>query len=232
MKKLNCYIITALVLMVIVIGCSKLPMDNTDISKDYEIKLKEKDDKIAVLEGKIKDLEAIKSNAVPSSNNLISTAMDIMKLIKEKDMNALSQYVHPTAGVRFTPYFNVNTQIDKVFSASQVVGLMQDSQVLNWGNYDGSGAPIDLKFSDYYDKFVYDKDFVNPEIIGNNVAIGSGNIVDNVTAAYPNGQFIEFHFSQFDPQYEGADWESLRLVFEEYNDTWYLVGIIHGQWTI
>ena len=232
MKKLNYYIITALVLAVIVTGCSKVPKDKTEASKDYEIRLKEKDDKIAVLEEKIKDLESGRNNAVPSSNNLISTAMDVMELIKEKDMNTLSQYIHPTAGVRFTPYFYVNTQTDQVFSASQVAGLMQDSQVLNWGNYDGSGAPIDLKFSDYYDKFVYDKDFVNPEIIGNNVAVGSGNIEDNVTAAYSNGQFIEFHFSQFDPQYGGADWKSLRLVFEEYNSVWYLVGVIHGQWTI
>ena len=62
--------------------------------------------------------------------------------------------------------------------------------------------------------------------------MGSGNIEDNVTAAYSNGQFIEFHFSQFDPQYGGAYWESLRLIFEEYNSAWYLVGVIHGQWTI
>jgi (p)ppGpp synthase/HD superfamily hydrolase len=28
------------------------------------------------------------------------------------------------------------------------------------------------------------------------------------------------------------DWRSLRLVFEKKNDIWYLVGIIHDQWTI
>ena len=186
-------------------------------------------EKIAELEQRIKDLE---SNNSQSANNLITAAMNVMELIKDKDMNALSKYVHPTAGVRFTPYFHVNTQTDQVFTASQVAALMQDNQVLTWGAYDGSGEPIDLKFSDYYDKFIYDKDFINPEIIGNNVAVGSGNIEDNVTSSYPNGQFIEFHFSQFDPQYEGIDWESLRLVFEEYNNTWYLVGVIHGQWTI
>jgi UDP-N-acetyl-2-amino-2-deoxyglucuronate dehydrogenase len=31
---------------------------------------------------------------------------------------------------------------------------------------------------------------------------------------------------------EGMDWRSLRLVFEKKNDIWYLVGIIHDQWTI
>jgi len=171
-------------------------------------------------------------NNSPASNNIISVAMDVMELIKAKDMNTLSQYVHPTSGVRFTPYFFVDAQTDQVFTPSQAAGLMQDTQVITWGVYDGSGEPINLKFSDYYDKFIYDKDFVNPEIIGNNVAVGSGNMIDNVAEIYPNGHFIEFHFSQFDPQYEGIDWESLRLVFEQHNNTWYLVGVIHGQWTI
>jgi hypothetical protein len=28
------------------------------------------------------------------------------------------------------------------------------------------------------------------------------------------------------------DWRSLRLVFEEQGGSWYLVGIVHDQWTI
>jgi (p)ppGpp synthase/HD superfamily hydrolase len=28
------------------------------------------------------------------------------------------------------------------------------------------------------------------------------------------------------------DWRSLRLVFEKKDDIWYIVGIIHDQWTI
>lgn len=231
MKRLSIFMIIVLILAMIITGCSQKPIEQNDTSKNYENELKNKDEKISELEQKIKDLESEKNQAA-SNNNLISTAVDVMELIKAKDMNALSQYIHPTAGVRFTPYFYVDTQSDQVFTASQVANLMQDSQILTWGNYDGSGEPINLKFSDYYDKFIYDKDFVNPQIIGNNVAVGKGNTEDNITAAYPNGHFIEFHFSQFDPQFEGIDWESLRLVFEEYNNTWYLVGVIHGQWTI
>jgi (p)ppGpp synthase/HD superfamily hydrolase len=43
---------------------------------------------------------------------------------------------------------------------------------------------------------------------------------------------VEYHFSGFDPKYEGMDWRSLRLVFEEKDNIWHLVGIIHDQWTI
>ena len=227
MKRLNVLMMIILIFLMAFTGCTQNP-ENENLSKDL---IKEKDEKIADLEKRIKDLEE-KSNNQNTPNNIISTAIDVMELLKNKDMNSLSQYVHPTLGVRFTPYFNVDTQTDQTFTSAQVMGLMQNKQVLNWGVYDGSGEPIDLNFSDYYDKFIYDQDFLNPELIGNNYAIGKGNMEDNVAVAYPNGQFIEFHFTQFDPQYEGIDWESLRLVFEQYNNTWCLVGIIHGQWTI
>jgi hypothetical protein len=34
------------------------------------------------------------------------------------------------------------------------------------------------------------------------------------------------------PKNEGLGWQSLRLVFEEFEGNWKLVGIIHNQWTI
>lgn len=226
--------IILLILVMTFTACTQKPINE---NPSNETLIKEKDEKIADLEKRIKDLEEnlaenLESNNQNTPNSIISTAIDLMELIKDKDMNALSQYVHPTLGVRFSPYFNVDTQTDQIFTAAQAAGLMQNNQVVNWGVYDGSGEPMDLNFSDYYDKFIYDQDFLNPELIGNNFVIGKGNMEDNVAVAYPNGQFVEFHFSQFDPQYEGIDWESLRLVFEQYNNTWYLVGIIHGQWTI
>ena len=32
--------------------------------------------------------------------------------------------------------------------------------------------------------------------------------------------------------FDGMDWKSLRLVFQEKDNIWYLVGIIHDGWTI
>jgi hypothetical protein len=51
-------------------------------------------------------------------------------------------------------------------------------------------------------------------------------------SAKQTGQGRTREQSGFDPEYEGMDWRSLRLVFEKKNDIWYLVGIIHDQWTI
>lgn len=109
---------------------------------------------------------------------------------------------------------------------------MENTQIYNWGVYDGSGESIDLPFSEYYNKFIYDVDFADADIIGNNTVAKVGNTVNNISQAYPNGSFVEFHFSGFDAKYAGLDWRSIRLVFEKVNENWYLVGIIHDQWTV
>jgi hypothetical protein len=61
--------------------------------------------------------------------------------------------------------------------------------------------------------------------------LGGGNSIDNSSEFYPEAKIVEYYFSGFDPQYGGMDWRSLRLVFSELNDTWYLVGVIHDEWT-
>ncbi|WP_422486147.1 hypothetical protein [Gudongella sp. DL1XJH-153] len=164
--------------------------------------------------------------------SLLTTAMEVIDLIEDMNMSDLDVYVHPSKGVRFTPYDYVDLQNDIVIQAAQFQNLVNSPIVNNWGEFDGTGDPIDMTFDDYYDRFIYDVDFANPEMIGNNYKIGTGNIINNVDTEYPNGQFVEFHFTGFDPQYNGMDWRSLKLVFEDHNGAWHLVGIIHGEWTI
>ena len=178
------------------------------------------------------DAEQVKSEAKQvNSSSLLPVALDVVNALKHKDMNAFSSYIHSTAGVRFSPYGHIDVQHDLQFSTSQLPSLWSSTEVYQWGVYDGSGDPIQLTFQDYFDRFVYDVDFANPHMIGNNVVVGAGNMINNIQQAYSNGPFVEFHFTGFDPQYSGMDWRSLRLVFEQENSEWKLVGIIHDEWT-
>ncbi|MGB4440375.1 MAG: hypothetical protein WBJ13_14380, partial [Sedimentibacter sp.] len=62
--------------------------------------------------------------------------------------------------------------------------------------------------------------------------LSSGNMAENQYEVYENAIVVEYYFPGFNPDFGGADWKSLRLVFEEYEGAWKLVGIIHNQWTI
>jgi hypothetical protein len=121
---------------------------------------------------------------------------------------------------------------DLVFSSEEIKHINDSDKVYTWGAYDGSGEPIKLTFEEYLSAFVYDKDFLNAEYVGYDEYIGQGNTINNIFDVYPDGKLLEYYFSGFEPEYEGIDWESLKLIFEEKDGSWYLVGIVHDQWTI
>ena len=212
-----------LLFALILSGCSGSQGGNTSQLQQENTALQQK---ITALEAQISASQA----NIQSSPLLL--AMEAVQLIGAQDFDGLTPYVHPSKGVRFSPYTFVDTAQDLSFTASQFAGLMSSSNVYNWGSFDGSGDPINFTFAQYYNRFIYDQDFANPHMIGNNVVIGQGNSLNNITSAYPAGQFVEFHFTGFDPQYEGMDWRSLRLVMEQNAGLWFLVGIIHDEWTI
>lgn len=155
-----------------------------------------------------------------------------IKALKDKDAKVMSKIVHPTKGVRFSPYGFVDAQNDVVLTRDKILNAFNDQTIYNWGIFDGSGMPIELTFNDYYEQFIYDKDFAKAEKIGINKIIGQGNSINNIFEVYPDGFMVEYHFSGFNPDFDGLDWESLRLVFELDDGEWFLVGAVHDQWTI
>jgi hypothetical protein len=157
-------------------------------------------------------------------------AEEILTAFKNKDYEKLSSYVHPEKGVRFSPYSYVDTNRDKKFTADQIKGMTTDKTVYEWGSFDGSGDPIKLNFSDYAKRFVYDQDFLTVKQVSLNHPIGKGNTINNAADKYPDATIVEYYFPGTD-KYDGMDWRSLRLVMEKKDGTWYLVGVIHDEWT-
>lgn len=157
-------------------------------------------------------------------------AAEVLSALEQVDLEALAGLVHPTKGVRFSPYTYVQIGEDLVFTADELRNLDPD-EVRTWGKYDGSGMPIELSFREYVHKFAYRPEFKETDQISFNEPIGSGNTINNVAEAYPDGVFVEYHHPGTE-EYTGMDWCSLRLVFEEMGGTWYLVGVVNDQWTI
>jgi hypothetical protein len=168
---------------------------------------------------------------------IAARAAQVILALRDRDMRTLANLAHPGDGLRFSPYGYVRAGAgapegqDLVFGAAEVAGLWSDPTIYMWGSAAGSGTPIELAFAGYYDEYVYDVDFAQPDVVGFDVTIGTGNTIDNIAEVYPGAFTVEYHFEGFDPQYAGLDWRSLRLVFEESGGSWYLVGIVHDEWT-
>ena len=151
--------------------------------------------------------------------------------LKEKDLHKLAGLAHPRKGIRFSPYPWVS-EGNLVLLPSEILTTWNDESNRLWGYYDGSGFPMELTFQDYYDQFVYSQDFINAERTNYNEFSAIGNTANNALEFYEDSIVVEYYFIGFDPQYEGMDWEGLQLAFQEDENTWYLVGIIHENWTI
>jgi len=164
-----------------------------------------------------------------SSKKIIKDkATKVMKNLKVKDIETLVNYVHPEKGLRFTSHTTVNKEEDVVLSIEKLKNFDTDEEYI-WGHYDGKGDEIKLTPEEYYEEFIYTKDFLTTEQVGYNEVLSSGNMLENQFEVYDNPIIVEYYVPG--EEFYNA-WESLRLVFEEYEGNWKLVGIIHNQWTI
>ncbi len=154
----------------------------------------------------------------------------VVQALAIRDLATVAQFVHPEAGIRFSPYTYVKED-SPVFSPDNLLGLVGSTAVYLWGDFDGSGEPIEMTFDEYFDRFLFSADFSNPEVMAVNEQIGLGNTINNIAEFFPGSTFIEYHFSGFEEEYSGMDWVSLRLVFVQESGQWYLVGLVNDRWT-
>jgi|GEM_PF-3470461 len=163
--------------------------------------------------------------------SLLNCSYRILGLLKTRDYTGLSEWVHKEKGLLFAPYSTISPGENQVFLPAIVKNFGNDNTIYIWGITDGVGKPIKMTGGEYFNRFVYDADFLNALNIGINTINRYGNALENVAEIYTSAQFVEFHFSGSE-ELEGMDWKSLKLVFEKSGGKFYLTAIIHSEWTV
>ena len=157
-------------------------------------------------------------------------AYTVLANIRDEDFLALSRVVHPDLGLVLSPCATIDLTTDRRFSSEQVAALGTDTSTYVWGVYNGSGEPIEMTVSEYFDKFVPAAYHLNAAVIGVNQIIKSGNALENIFDVFPGVQFVDFHIPG-EEQNEEFGWSSLRLGFEEYEGSLWLITIVYSTWT-
>lgn len=170
--------------------------------------------------------------ALTGNEPLITRAIEVAQFIRDRNWSALAGAIHPEKGVRFTPYSWVEPNTDMTFTPEEVAAFGSDSASYMWGYSDGPGEPMYMTPEEYFVRFVFNADYTQAPCLSVNRIMASGNALENVADAYPDGRFVEFYYSGLDPVNEGFDWCALKLVFEAYGNQLMLVGVIHSEWTI
>lgn len=163
---------------------------------------------------------------------IVLVANEVVEAFVRRDGERLAGRAHPHKGVRFSPYAYVDVEEDRVFLPAQLRHFWDDATVHVWGHADGSGEPIALTPEQYVERFVLDRDYRAAGRVGVNADQTRGNTVDNAAQAYPQGTRVEYYVEPAPGGGAAAfDWSALRLVFEQVDGRWLLVGVIHDQWT-
>lgn len=171
--------------------------------------------------------------AVPNKDSILKEkTQEVFRILKNKKYRALDSLIHPVDGIRFSPYAHI-TDSDRIFTKDEFQHLFtkNKNKKYHWGVYDGSGDPIILTATEYFGNFVYDGNFIMPNKLQVNKIIAKGNTINNIHSYYKEDDFTESYLKGT-KKYEQMDWKSVRLVFRQHNGKYYLIGIIHDQWTI
>lgn len=169
--------------------------------------------------------------ACTEASSSIDTAKIILQSLKDKDIDTLSTFIDSNEWIRFTPYSYIDISNNIIIKDIKTEYENTGKIILRW-HYDWTWDPINLNTQDYFNKFVYNTDYISLwEVIENKVT-QRWNSINNITEIYSWAYIIEFYISWFDPQYEWMDRKSLTLVLKEKDNKRYLIWIINWQWTI
>jgi len=162
---------------------------------------------------------------------VLDLADECLELLKDKQWGALGSLVHRKQGLTFSPYGYVEDGAVRL-GMGDVKALDTYAKVHTWGHFDGSGEPIEMTFAQYYDRFIFDRDFTRAPQVSVDKVIRT-TMEENLYIFGNGGAFVEYHIPG---SREDADhnWASLRLVFswEEDVEGLSLVAVVHDEWTV
>ncbi len=157
-------------------------------------------------------------------------ARDVLVTIKNKEMQRLATFVHPQRGVRFSTYSWVDRD-DKWLSKRQVAALAKVDRRSVWFEADEAGTRMRMTAREYFEKWLYDRDYLKAREVTYNTQHKRSNTIPNVLGFYPRAIVVEYYDPATDPETEQR-WDTLWLVFEKLGKEWYLVGVVKDSPTI
>lgn len=174
----------------------------------------------------------IKKYSAPEAKTIIQgKAKEVLLALKTQDFPKLASYVHPRKGVLFSPYATIGESPHLVFSQNNLSHIQHSEPIKYvWGVSDGEGESIQLTVKEYFQDYVFSRDFTLDKSPTYNQHNQPGTSINNVFEIYPEAIVVDY-FDPGPPETDGMGWRYLRLVFEKENEEWFLVAVVNDQWT-
>jgi len=131
------------------------------------------DQQVSIMQAVIE--ESAKKREVADSVLVKELATTIIRLLKDKKLSEVAEYIHPESAMLFSPYAYVSEE-SYVFSKSEYLALIVSSKKYSFGVMSAEdGGDEELSFDDYFARFIYNVDYANAPQIAYNRFLGFGN---------------------------------------------------------
>ncbi len=177
-----------------------------------------------------KPTEPIEGRLENTNPALLAFSEQVMACLKKKDWVELAKYTSSKEQILFYPYGFIDTSIAKSFAPNLLAMVEESGKKVYWANYDGSGEPMDLTVKNYVKQYINDKDYVKADTIRANKMVEIGNSPNNIDKVFKNAEYVEYFVKGTGATAE-HNWSSLRLVYRKTGEHYFLIGVIHNQWT-
>jgi hypothetical protein len=150
--------------------------------------------------------------------------------IENKNLLKLSEFVHPLKGVRFSQFGYINQEEDLVFKPEEIKTFLMDKKEYKWGVKSGSGDDLILTPKEYFDKYIFFGSFSKANRKSFNKAVDEMGLDQSQSNIYINSVFVDYYFAGTTKN-SNFDWKAIRFIFEEYQNKWFVVGMVYTHWT-
>lgn len=161
---------------------------------------------------------------------LVAAGKEVLNAMALKDFAKLARLTSRDGlSLNETPNLDLSTSN---LPRLEISKIPTDTETFMWGYTDGQGLEIDMTRKEYFEKYLFTHDYLNAHVIAVNETVGRGNSVNTIITDSTGRNFVAFHFSGFNPTYEGMDWTTIYFVFDLEGGKYKLRGIAKDNWTI
>lgn len=183
------------------------------------------------------------------SENIVKAGQLVLAALKEKDYIKLENLISSEGlTVSLSPNgvfeseivsiygskdnFQTKSPAKKNFSKKEILNIGINNKNYVFGNTHDSGEPIIDTIQSFFDKWIYNHDYIQaPEVFINEVR-EDGSSIKTLKEDVGSMNFILYHFPSSNIELATPDWTSMYLVFKKENNQYKLRAIVKDNFTI
>ena len=177
--------------------------------------------------------ENIKETTVISSDEakliLKDRGLSVLKAIKDKNMELLSNFVHPVKGVRISLFISKDKN-DLLFNRNEIKNFFNDNESYFWGYNIFTSEPINENKTTMFFQLIF-QDYTKAVKITYNDPTDKHGYLETYEQDYPGSILLECFYQEEDSKYPDFTWRAKRITFEKYEGEWYVVAFNKAFWT-